>query len=61
MPIKVTLVSPRSRLHVKVSSTVSVNSEFEYLNLPGKKASSATSSPTVSTVERADILDRDKR
>ena len=37
MPIKVTLVSPRSRLSVKVSSTVSVNSEFEYLNLPGKK------------------------
>ena len=56
MPIKVTLVSPRSRLHVKVSSTVSVNSEFEYLNLPGKKAAAA-----VSTVERADILDGDKR
>ena len=43
MPIKVTLVSPRSRMSVKVSSTVSVNSEFEYLNLPGKKAGGGSS------------------
>ena len=40
MPIKVTLVSPRSKMAVKVSSTVSVNSEFEYLNLPAKNGKS---------------------
>eukprot|EP00092_Neocalanus_flemingeri_P028530 GFUD01030983.1.p1 GENE.GFUD01030983.1~~GFUD01030983.1.p1 ORF type:complete len:714 (-),score=140.02 GFUD01030983.1:82-2223(-) len=33
MPIKVTLVSPRSRMAVKTKSTVSVTSEFEYLPL----------------------------
>ncbi len=39
MPLKVTLISPRSRLPgVKVSSTISVNSEFEYLNLPAMKS-----------------------
>ena len=37
MPIKVTLVSPRSKLSLKTKSTVSVTSEFEYLNLPSVK------------------------
>jgi len=34
MPIKVTLVSPRSKMTVKTKSSVSVTSEFEYHNLP---------------------------
>ena len=38
MPIKVTLVSPRSKMTVKAKSTVSVTSEFEYLNLPPLKS-----------------------
>ena len=39
MPLKVTLISPRSRMPgIKVSSTISVNSEFEYLNLPAMKS-----------------------
>ena len=52
MPLKVTLVSPRSRLGVKSKATVSVNSEFEYLNLPAPK------SPPDSTKNRDECTQR---
>lgn len=42
MPIKVTLVSPRSRMSLKTKSTVSVTSEFEYLNLPSVRSPRGT-------------------
>ena len=42
MPLKVTLVSPRSRLSLKTKSTVSVTSEFEYLNLPSVRSPRGT-------------------
>ena len=59
MPIKVTLVSPRSRASQAKSgkSTVSVTSEFEFMNLPQlrstrKSSLDTSSSPTSTTSSR---------